>query len=211
MILQKFQGKTEMRKSFVAVAVLTLGIGMAVPSAPASAQTAAAPVQPIIPPAGQGQPGPARPMAGDMPERAGMAPMWRDGWHRHAMMWRHGMMRGKMAMTPRQRCEEKIARHAGVVAYTITKLNLTAQQKPLWNKVQTALQAAGEKQRQLCATLPSREAMRAQTVLDRMSRREQFLSAHLQALQQVRPAMQQFYQSLNADQQAILNHPFRRG
>ena len=137
--------------------------------------------------------------------------MGQPGW-RHQGMMRGGMMRHHwMAMAPRQRCEEKIARRAGIVAYTITKLNLTAQQKPLWNKVQSALQNAGDKQRQLCGTLPSREAMRGQTVLDRLSRREQFLSAHLQALQQVRPAMQQFYQSLTADQRAILNHPFRRG
>ena len=49
-----------------------------------------------------------------------------------------------------------------------------------------------------------------ETILDRMNRREQFLSAHLQALQQAKPALDALYQSLSPDQKAIINHPFRR-
>lgn len=201
-----------MQKSIIAAATLAVGLSAAAALLPPAQAQTSAPAQPMPPSAGGmpgqgGQPGP-----GGMPGHPGMAPMWHQGWQRGGGMMHHGwMMRGRMAMTPRQRCEEKIARHAGVVAYTITKLNLTPPQRPLWNKVQIALQAAGERQRQLCAALPSREAMRQQTVLERMNRREQALSAHLQALQQIKPAMQQFYQALTPDQQAILNHPFRPG
>ena len=49
-----------------------------------------------------------------------------------------------------------------------------------------------------------------ETILDRMNRREQFLSARLQALQQAKPALEALYQSLSPDQKAIINHPFRR-
>jgi hypothetical protein len=196
-----------MHKLLIAAGALALGIAVASPLAPAQAQTSDQP-QAGPPPAAQGQPGTGGP--GGMPGRPGMPGHPGAGWQGQAMMGHH-WMHGRMMMTPRQRCEEKLARRAGIVAYTITKLNLTAQQKPLWNRVQTALQAAGDKARQLCVSLPSREAMRQQTVLDRMNRREQALSAHLQALQQVKPAMQQFYQSLTPDQQAILNHPFRPG
>jgi hypothetical protein len=199
-----------MKKSIIAAA-LSLGVAAAAPPLySAHAQTQGQNTSGVSAPAA----GPAAsggPMAAGMPGHPGMQEMWRGGWQRHAMMMRGAMMHHWTAMQPRQRCEEKIARRAGIVAYTITKLNLTAQQKPLWNRVQTALQTAGDRARQLCATLPSREAMRQQTVLDRLNRREQALSAHLQALQQVKPAMQQFYQSLTADQQAILNHPFRPG
>ena len=48
-------------------------------------------------------------------------------------------------------------------------------------------------------------------MLDRMSRREQMLSARLQGLQQVEPAVQALYQALTSEQKAIVDHPFRRG
>ena len=47
-------------------------------------------------------------------------------------------------------------------------------------------------------------------MLDRMGRREQFLSARLQALQQARPALEALYNSLTPDQKAIIDHPFRQ-
>lgn len=37
------------------------------------------------------------------------------------------------------------------------------------------------------------------------------LSAKLQGLQQVEPALQSLYQSLTPEQKAIVDHPFRRG
>src|SRR5581483_312973 len=121
--------------------------------------------------------------------------------------WGH---RGMARMSPQQRCEERLARRAGVIAYTVAKLGLNPQQRPLWDKVQSALQAAGDRQRQLCGTLKPHEERENETVLDRMQRKEQFLSAKLDALRQIQPALQQFYEALNPQQQAIINHPFRR-
>src|SRR5437763_16801104 len=57
------------------------------------------------------------------------------------MMGREGMgpmghrMREMMNRSPKDRCEERLARRAGFIAYTVAKLNLTAQEKPLWDKV----------------------------------------------------------------------------
>jgi len=48
------------------------------------------------------------------------------------------------------------------------------------------------------------------TILDRMSRREQFLSARLQGLQQARPALEALYQALTPEQKQVIDHPFRR-
>jgi hypothetical protein len=58
--------------------------------------------------------------------------------------------------------------------------------------------------------LPSAEQRGEETILDRVSRRQQFLSARLQALQQAQPALEALYQSLSSDQKAVINHPFRR-
>jgi Spy/CpxP family protein refolding chaperone len=174
-----------MNKSLVAGAALVVGIVTAVPmlawsasdSPPQLAQ--AAPAEPGIPGMG-GMPG---------------------------MMGRHGgMMHRMMQLSPRQRCEERLARRAGIIAYTVAKLNLTAEQKPLSDKLQGLQQATADRERQLCAALPVGEGGQ-QTILDRVNRREQLLSARLQGLQQVKPALEQFYQALTPEQKAVIDHP----
>jgi hypothetical protein len=141
---------------------------------------------------------------GEMGQMRGMGgPEGMGGHHR----WMHRMMN----RSPRERCEERLARRAGVIAYTVSKLNLTAEQKPLWDKLNGAVQSAADKERQLCASLPTQGGPEARgTILDRMSRREQFLSARLQGLQQTRPALEALYQSLSPEQKATIDHPFRR-
>lgn len=208
------KGKTQMNRSLVAGVVLALGVAIA---SPLPAWSADAPPQagqsaPLIPPMGQGPMGGAG-MMGGMAGHPGMGPMGRPGMGPMGQGWRQRMMmmHGMMRMSPQQRCVERIARHAGMIAYTIAKLNLTPQQRPLWDKVRSAMEAAADKQRQLCAALKPREERNRETVLDRLNTREQFLSARLQALQQVKPAMEQFYQALTPDQKAIIDHPFRPG
>jgi len=119
------------------------------------------------------------------------------------------MMRGMMMRRgdPQERCVDRLARHAARLAYVETKLNLTAQQQPLWDKVQSAAQTEEQKERQLCASLkPGAEP----TMPDRMDRMQQFLSARLEGLQAAKPAVQALYQALTPEQQAIFNRPFRR-
>ena len=121
------------------------------------------------------------------------------------------MRRMMMNRSPKERCEERLARRAGFIAYTVAKLNLTAQQKPLWDKLNASMQSAGDKERQLCDKLPAEAGQQGQgTILDRMSRREQFLQARLQAMQQTRPALEALYNALTPEQKAVVDHPFRR-
>jgi Spy/CpxP family protein refolding chaperone len=125
-----------------------------------------------------------------------------------------GMRGGRWArdMSPQKACVDRIARRAGFVAAMGVKLNLTADQKPLWDKLVAATQSAQEGQRKLCDALPaSREGADKLTVIDRMHHREQVLQARLQAMQQAEPAVQALYQSLTPEQKAVLDHPFRRG
>jgi hypothetical protein len=122
--------------------------------------------------------------------------------------WR-GMMMHRMMMhrDPKERCEERLAWRAAMRAYTEAKLDLTAEQRPLWDKVESAAKAEEQKERQLCATL--KEGGEA-TVLDRLDRMQQFLSTRLEALQAAKPAVQALYQALTPEQRAIFDHPFRR-
>jgi LTXXQ motif family protein len=119
------------------------------------------------------------------------------------MMMRHAMM----GWNPEQRCVDRLAWRAARRAYVETVLNLTAEQRPLWDKVQSIAQSEQQKERQLCDQL---KAGPASTVLDRMDRAQQFLTARLDALQSAKPAVQALYQSLTPEQKAIFDHPFRR-
>ena len=127
-------------------------------------------------------------------DRAGMR-----GWP----MMRHRMMQ----QDPQERCTDRLAWRAAMRAYAEAKLNLTPEQRPLWDKVQSAAQAEAQKERQLCA---SRKPVAESTLLDRMDRMQQVLSTRLDALQSSKPAVQALYQALTPEQRAILDHPFRR-
>ena len=140
-------------------------------------------------------------------ERGGEHWMGREdgpGMHGRPMM----MMRRMMThQNPQERCEERLAWRAAMRAYAEAKLNLTADQRPLWDKVQSAAQAEEQKERRLCTALkPSADA----TLLDRMDRMQQFLSTRLEGLQSAKPSVQALYQALTPEQRAILDHPFRR-
>ncbi len=175
-------------------------------AAPALAQTAGSAATPHV----QSTPlsAPEQPGGG---EQGGGGPWMRGrgGWGmRGGMMmrrdmWRRAMMRGN----PQEQCVDRVARRAARRAYVEAKLDLTAEQRPLWDKVQIIAQGEQQKERQLCDQLkPGAES----TVLDRMDRAQQFLSARLDALQSAKPAVQALYQSLTPEQKAIFDHPFRR-
>jgi len=148
------------------------------------------------------QAGPMSPDSGEhgMPgdDRPGMR-----GWP----MMRHRMWgRESMRWDPQQRCVDRLAWRAARRAYVETELNLTADQRPLWDKLQGIAQGEQQKERQLCQSPKTGEET---TMLDRMDRAQQFLSARLDALQSAKPAVQALYQSLTPEQKAIFDHPFR--
>lgn len=178
-----------MNRSTIAGFALLAGVAIAFPAAAAPAGSETSAEQ-----AGSG---------------AGMPPMGMHGMGHHPGMMGHGGMHGMTRLSPQQRCEERLARRAAQIAYTVAKLKLTAEQRPLWDKVNTTIDTAREREMQLCAAL--KPAGQGGTVLDRMSRREQFLTVRLQAVQQVKPALEQLYQALTPEQKAVIDHPFRRG
>ena len=182
-----------MNRSLVAGAALVAGIAITTPMLAWSAADS----EPRVAQAAPAQP--SMPGMGGMRDHDGA--MGHPGWMRGMMM--HRMMQ----LAPRQRCEERLARRAGMMAYTAAKLNLTPEQRPLWDKLQSTVQAAADSQRQLCASLKPAAERGQETILDRVNRREQFLSARLQGVQQTRPALEQLYQALTPEQKAIIDHP----
>jgi hypothetical protein len=168
-------------------------------SLPGFAQTAATPppapaaVAPAVAPPGDDEEPGAMMRRGDWGMRGMMM---------RQMMGRHMMMRGD----PQQRCIDRLAWRAARRAYVEAKLDLTPQQRPLWDRVEAVAHSEEQKERQLCRQLtPPAEA----TVLDRLDRAQQFLSARLDALHAAKPAIQALYQALTPEQRAIFDHPFR--
>jgi Spy/CpxP family protein refolding chaperone len=95
-----------------------------------------------------------------------------------------------------------------MIAYTVTKLNLTAEQRPLWNKLNAIIEATTEKQQQQCGAMKTQAG--GPTILDRVGWLEQNLAARVQSLHEARPALEQLYQALTPEQKAIIDHPFAR-
>jgi LTXXQ motif family protein len=123
---------------------------------------------------------------------------------RGGMMLMHRMM---MRRNPQERCQERLAWRAAMRTYTEAMLNLTPEQRPLWDRVQNIAQSEEQKERQLCATLKPADGT---TLPDRLDGMQQFLSTRLEAVQAAKPAVQALYQALSPEQRAILDHPFRR-
>ncbi len=182
-----------MRTTLLAVALATAG-AIAAPMPARSADQAGA---------GQAQ-AQAAPMAEEHEgEGHGMRGHDGRGMRGGPMMMRRMMMRGD----PQERCVDRLARRAARRAYVEVKLDLTAEQRPLWDNVQNAAKSEEQKERQLCDAL---KPGGSSTLLDRMDRTQQFLSARLDGLQAAKPAVQALYQALTPEQQAVLDHPFHR-
>jgi hypothetical protein len=192
-------------KRIVLAAALATTAALAVPLIAHSAEDA---------PTRQAQAGPIDQRGADEP---GVGPSggpgggpghWMHGEGGHGMHGWRGMMMHRMAdRNPQERCQERLARRAAMRAYTETKLDLTPEQRPLWDRMQNLAQTEQQKERQLCAALkPGGET----TVLDRLDRMQQVLSTRLEALQAAKPAVQALYEALSPDQRAIFDHPFRR-
>jgi LTXXQ motif family protein len=170
------------------------------PVSNANPQATAPPVSAPEQPAGAEQPGAEQPSA---PRMHGGAWAMRGGPMMRRGEWRRAAMRGN----PQQRCIDRLAWRAARQAYVETELNLTSEQRPLWDKLQGIAQSEQQRERQLCNQLKSPEEM---TMLDRLDRAQASLSARLDALNAAKPAVQALYQSLTPEQREIFDHPFRR-
>jgi hypothetical protein len=170
------------------------------PGSNANPQATAPPVSTPEQPAGAEQPGAEQPSA---PWMQGGGWAMRGGEMMRRGVWRRAAMRGN----PQQHCIDRLAWRAARQAYVETELNLTSEQRPLWDKLQGIAQSEQQRERPLCNQLKSPEEM---TMLDRLDRAQAFLSARLDALNAAKPAVQALYQSLTPEQREIFDHPFRR-
>jgi hypothetical protein len=118
------------------------------------------------------------------------------GWHHHGG--------GFGGVIPSDMCKEAYARRAGFQAYLGAKLELTAQQQPLWDAFQLATMKSAANWRQVCldnAVTPPEEL----TALERRDHMEKLLTARLDGLRATRPPLEALYQSLTPEQRTIVD------
>jgi len=99
-------------------------------------------------------------------------------------------------------CSDGPARLAGMIAYAEVKLNLRAEQRPAWEQLTTAVRSAAQPLQRVCTqttAMPEPGDM-----VGRLDMGERFMTAGLEAMRTVRPALVQFQATLSPEQQATL-------
>lgn len=125
----------------------------------------------------------------------GTTPQWQG--HREHHRW---------AGHHRHACSEQAARLSGRLAYLEVKLDLTADQRPLWDKWRQAVIDGATKVRAVCMERPPTADSRP-TVVDRAAHLQKLLATKASAMEAAQPALAAVYQSLNEEQRNI----FERG
>jgi hypothetical protein len=103
-------------------------------------------------------------------------------------------------------CTERYARIAGRLAYLEAKLELMADQHPLWDKWRDAVISGVDQQRALCRQSPFRPGAHS-TIVERQAYFGQITAARAQALQTAQPALEALYKALSPEQREVLDRP----
>src|SRR5437667_7940116 len=103
-------------------------------------------------------------------------------------------------------CTERYARLAGRLAYLEARLELTVDQRPLWNKWRDAVVSGADQQRALCRQSPFRPGVHT-SILERQAHFGRITAARAQALQTAQPAIEALYQALSPEQREVLDRP----
>lgn len=105
---------------------------------------------------------------------------------------------------PQQKaCVDRYAQEAGRLAFVEAKLGLTDRQRPTWVRWSQWVLQGAQQQRDACLSALAEHPR--QTALDRDLYREKELQIRLQTLQAARPALQDLYAVLNAEQKLVMD------
>ena len=104
-------------------------------------------------------------------------------------------------------CLDAIAREAGLRNYMAAKLNLTAPQRVLWQRLEKAAVSGADTRRKACANLPVTAPPALPTLPIVMTQEKALLAARLAELIEVQPALAAVYDSLSAEQRVVLDPP----
>jgi LTXXQ motif family protein len=116
----------------------------------------------------------------------------------------HGPMRADGTMEPpRRECLENIHRHSALAGYLKSKLRLQENQKEAWRKIEEAAGPTLEAMQALCDQLPDPLGA-PPTIPDMIDFAEKQNSARAAFLRAIRAPFRALYDSLTAEQRALL-------
>jgi hypothetical protein len=96
----------------------------------------------------------------------------------------------------------------GVAGYLKSKIRLQGEQKNLWQRLELAATPPTEKLRELCSALPSQPAL-PPNLLERIDFAEKQAVIRLELFRAIHDPLHALYESLSADQRALLAIPPR--
>src|SRR5438552_18625388 len=96
-------------------------------------------------------------------------------------------------------CTEGYACLAGRLAYLQAKLELTTDQRALWDKWRDAVTSGADQRRALCRQSPLQPGAQP-TIVERQARIGRMMAIRAQALQTAQPALEALYQTLSPEQ-----------
>jgi hypothetical protein len=105
-----------------------------------------------------------------------------------------------------QACAERYAHTVARLAYLEARLELTADQHPLWDRWRDAVISGVDQQRALCRQSPFRSGGHP-TIVERQAYFAQITAARAQALQRAQPPLEALYQVLTPEQREVLDRP----
>jgi hypothetical protein len=105
---------------------------------------------------------------------------------------------------PQQKaCIDRYAQESGRLAFLEAKLGLADRQRPAWVRWSQWVLQGAQQQRDAC--LGALAEHPRQSALDRDLYKEKELQIRLQTLQAARPALQDLYAALNAEQKLVMD------
>lgn len=101
-------------------------------------------------------------------------------------------------------CEDQDARIAGMLAYSEKKLHITDQQHDAWTKFANAVTGGEKPMQEFCTKYKGQPMPTA--LPQRLERAEAMMSARLEQMKQVKPALTTLYAQLTPEQQKQADH-----
>lgn len=108
-------------------------------------------------------------------------------------------------------CTEPFAKLSGRLGYLEVKLDLTAAQRPLWDKWRAAVADGAGKVEAVCLKGAAAAPEAHPTIVERLAHTQERVAAEAAGLQAAQPSLAALYQALTPEQRELFEHGLRMG
>jgi hypothetical protein len=111
-----------------------------------------------------------------------------------------------MRASPKAFCEGRIHVEAGIRAHLRSRLKLDPGQREAWVRMEALVEPIDLRARELCATLPA-EVAGPPAAPEKLAFAEKQIGLRLEMVKALQTPFREFYQTLTAEQRAVLDRP----